>query len=633
MSLMPTTCPPAPDSACDPDYSEPNVALMLEICDLIVSTGKNLPREAAFAITRNINSRTSTGAMHALLLLDYCVKNCGYPFHLIISTKEFLNELVRRFPEKPTNISMVHHRILELIQQWNATLCATSRYKEDFKHINDMFRLLSYKGYRLPPLSKEAIAQLNPEPAFQTAEELEEEDKVAHGAKLTELLRIGTPAALERANDLMKIMSGYDTDRIPDYTKHVQVELDRIEQRAIALNDLLISKREGDRFTVDERMEELVGSTKSAQTRIRKLVEDGDEDERMERLLELNDLINTVLIKHDDYKAGKPITGALAKASPAPTSATSSHTTSPTASSVQPVASLIDLDDWGAPGPTGLAPPGTSGTWTPTAVTPSTGGPGMRSLMDDLGDLNFGTAAPTSSGANGAASRPPPPPPAYSDFANFAGGDNAQPASGTNTPGSGPRIALHSTGGSNAGFGSMQSAGANLGGLRPQQQVQGGGNVWGAPSMAGGISPVQEQFPQKPADPFGGIDLFGKLAGIQAASSNTATPFQSLPGTPPATPAQQPQQPSIQSSPRELMLFDKNGLQIKLRIAFNPETKELIGKVSFVNVTTVKFDELNFMLAVTKNMKLAMEPASGTVLEPLNQGGVTQGLRISNPLE
>ena len=34
-------------------------------------------------------------------LLDHCVKNCGYPFHLQISTKEFLNELVRRFPSQP----------------------------------------------------------------------------------------------------------------------------------------------------------------------------------------------------------------------------------------------------------------------------------------------------------------------------------------------------------------------------------------------------------------------------------------------------------------------------------------------------------------------------------------------------
>lgn len=34
-------------------------------------------------------------------LLDTLVKNCGYPFQLQIATKEFLNELVRKFPERP----------------------------------------------------------------------------------------------------------------------------------------------------------------------------------------------------------------------------------------------------------------------------------------------------------------------------------------------------------------------------------------------------------------------------------------------------------------------------------------------------------------------------------------------------
>ena len=37
----------------------------------------------------------------AIALLDNLVKNCGYPFHLQILRKEFLNELVKRFPERP----------------------------------------------------------------------------------------------------------------------------------------------------------------------------------------------------------------------------------------------------------------------------------------------------------------------------------------------------------------------------------------------------------------------------------------------------------------------------------------------------------------------------------------------------
>ena len=100
---------------------------------------------------------------HLSQLLDICVKNCGYPFHLQISTKEFLNELVRRFPERPpVHSSRVQNRILELIEEWRQTICQTSRYKDDLGFIRDMHRLLSYKGYIFPEVRKEDAAVLNP---------------------------------------------------------------------------------------------------------------------------------------------------------------------------------------------------------------------------------------------------------------------------------------------------------------------------------------------------------------------------------------------------------------------------------------------------------------------------------------
>ena len=80
-------------------------------------------------------------------LLDILVKNCGYPFHLQIATKDFLNELVRRFPERPPVLSPPPMaKILELINEWKSTICVTSKYKDDLVHIRDMHRLLSYKG-------------------------------------------------------------------------------------------------------------------------------------------------------------------------------------------------------------------------------------------------------------------------------------------------------------------------------------------------------------------------------------------------------------------------------------------------------------------------------------------------------
>ena len=73
------------------------------------------------------------------------------------------------------------HRILELIQQWHTSLCVSSRYKHDFKHIGDMYRLLICKGYRFPELPPEATAALVPPETLKTAEELEAQDMAAYG--------------------------------------------------------------------------------------------------------------------------------------------------------------------------------------------------------------------------------------------------------------------------------------------------------------------------------------------------------------------------------------------------------------------------------------------------------------------
>lgn len=72
-------------------------------------------REAIHSLLGNINSRNPNQSLLALTVLDHLVKNGGYPIHLQISTKEFLNELVRRFPERPPMVTgRVMGRILEV---------------------------------------------------------------------------------------------------------------------------------------------------------------------------------------------------------------------------------------------------------------------------------------------------------------------------------------------------------------------------------------------------------------------------------------------------------------------------------------------------------------------------------------
>lgn len=292
--------------ACSPENFEPNLALCLEVADLINAKTGGAPREAAVAIAQYINHRNPNVSLLALTLLDICVKNCGYPFQLQISTKEFLNELVRRFPERPPiRTTRVQNRILELIEEWRRTICETSKYKEDLGFIRDMHRLLHYKGYQFPQISREHAAVLNPNDNLKSAEEMEAEERAAQSAKLQELIRRGTPHDLQEANKLMKVMAGYDTRHKTDYRAKAAEEVGRIQQKAKLLEEMMTEYKPGDTIKDGDVFEELAAALASAHPKIRKMCEEeSDDHEAVAKLFEINDSIHRTIERYKLMKKG-----------------------------------------------------------------------------------------------------------------------------------------------------------------------------------------------------------------------------------------------------------------------------------------------------------------------------------------
>lgn len=83
---------------------------------------------------------------------------------------------------------------------------------------------------------------------LKSPEELEEEDRAAQAAKLQELIRRGTPKDLAAAQQLMKIMSGAEPEKRPDYEAQTKKELNMVQQRVVMLNDMLSNAKPGERF-------------------------------------------------------------------------------------------------------------------------------------------------------------------------------------------------------------------------------------------------------------------------------------------------------------------------------------------------------------------------------------------------
>ena len=128
-----------------------------------------------------------------------------------------------------------------------------------------------------------------------------------------------------------------DTSRQPDYKKQVTEELDQIESRIILLNDMLNQKKPSEMLVKDTALESLYTAAKAAQIKLRNFIENNEDEDRLGRLLELNDLINTVLNKHDNLKSGKSVKDLAIDRK-----ASSAQDKSP----IQPgLINLIDFDD------------------------------------------------------------------------------------------------------------------------------------------------------------------------------------------------------------------------------------------------------------------------------------------------
>ncbi|KAF9892740.1 hypothetical protein FE257_001142 [Aspergillus nanangensis] len=577
-------------NACDISHYEPNLALNLEVADLINSKKGNAPREAALEIVRLINSRNQNVALLALVLLDICVKNCGYPFQLQISTKEFLNELVRRFPERPPmRPSRVQHRILESIEEWRQTICQTSRYKEDLGFIRDMHRLLLYKGYVFPEIRHEDAAVLNPSDNLRSADEMEEEEKEAQSAKLQELIRRGTPADLQEANRLMKVMAGYDNRHKTDYRAKAAEEVSRVQQKAKILEEMLQSHQPGEQVAEGDVFEELANALQSAHPKIQKMCEEeSDDPEAVHKLLEINDSIHRTierykLVKKGDHDAASRIPkGTLG-------------TTTGVSKNANNELSLIDFD-----------PEPSSNSSAPQAPT-------GNSLENDLLGLSIDEPAPTGGISLGPTNpivssappiqqqAPPPPTPPQAFKPNYdilSSLGSSRPVSQSPSPRPQHATSVTATPPPTDPFASLVSA-------SPRH---------GSPFPAG-ATPTQQP------SPMGSSSLLD-LAGTQSSESANKADDDEW-----SFASSLPQSNTLPSTNRVEVL--NSLLKIEFVARRHPQQARQIHVAAlFSNGTNQVLNELHFQVAVEKAYTLQLRPQSGREIAPQQQNGVQQELLL-----
>lgn len=370
--------------ACRSTLHEPDLAANLDIADYINEKQGATARDACITLVELINSRNQHTSIFAISLLDVLVKNCGYPVHLQISRKEFLNELVRRFPEHPSmRYSRVQKLVLTAIEEWYQTIAKHGENKQDMGYIRDMHRLLKFKGYVFPKIDPKDLAVLKPTKQLKTATEIQKEQEIKQAARLEELIRRGKPEDLREANKLMKVMAGFKEDNAIQIKQSMNHELNKLKRKADIFNEMLSNTENTGSIKTNTALSELYSSLKTAQPKIKQIIEEEHEDDQfIQSLLMFNDSLNQLVTKYEFLKNGNTNEASAINVNTSSLSTLDSNHNGALANEIN----LIDFDDEPSP-----SPPVESENillTTENSTTSTTNAATSNDLIDLLGDFN-----------------------------------------------------------------------------------------------------------------------------------------------------------------------------------------------------------------------------------------------------
>ncbi|KJH43029.1 VHS domain protein [Dictyocaulus viviparus] len=135
-----------------------NWGLNMEICDFVNNT-EDGAKDAVRAIRRRLHAnmcKNNAIVMYTLTVLETCVKNCGHNFHVLVCSKDFVQDLVKLIGSKFDTPQIIHERILSLIQAWADAF----RDHPDLQGVVQVYEELVTKGVTFPATNLDTMAPI-----------------------------------------------------------------------------------------------------------------------------------------------------------------------------------------------------------------------------------------------------------------------------------------------------------------------------------------------------------------------------------------------------------------------------------------------------------------------------------------
>jgi growth factor-regulated tyrosine kinase substrate len=121
---------------------EPDWASILSLCDLLKRGDKDSisAKMAITAIRQKIMDKSQVVSLNALLVLEACMKNCGFRIHQEVCDRRILNDL--RELARGGSSTTVKEKVTELIGTWHHALGSNPVYKD----LQETYNLMKLEG-------------------------------------------------------------------------------------------------------------------------------------------------------------------------------------------------------------------------------------------------------------------------------------------------------------------------------------------------------------------------------------------------------------------------------------------------------------------------------------------------------
>ncbi|XP_030649754.1 target of Myb1 membrane trafficking protein [Chanos chanos] len=223
-------------------------SLNMEICDVINDTEEG-PKDAVRAIKKRIvGNKNFREVMLALTVLEACVKNCGHRFHLLVSTREFVEGvLVRAILPKNNPPLVLHDRVLGIIQAWADAF----RSSPDLTGVVSVYEDLRRKGLEFPMIE----------------------------------------------------LDGYSPIHTPHRERRLKSDLEVIHSNLTVMSDMMSQLEPGGAQQSDtELLQQLFSQCKGMQSRLVEVIPRLSEEKMVQEVLAANDDINNVFSRYHRFQ-------------------------------------------------------------------------------------------------------------------------------------------------------------------------------------------------------------------------------------------------------------------------------------------------------------------------------------------